>query len=85
MNTAPTTCATPAARSGPGLSRRQLLGATLLAVGLPALAACGRKPPKAQAVAPGATVPYDGISLLSYSGIHKQIIYIFQTNFSVIY
>ena len=75
MNTAPTTCATPAARSGPGLSRRQLLGATLLAVGLPALAACGRKPPKAQAVAPGATVLALGDSLTSGVGASTDTAY----------
>ena len=75
MNTMPITCRTPAPHSIPALSRRQLLGATLLAVGLPALAACGRKPPKAQAVAPGATVLALGDSLTSGVGASADTAY----------
>ena len=37
-----------------GLNRRRLLGASLVAT--LSMVACGRKPPRAQAVPPGATV-----------------------------
>lgn len=72
-STAPTTRAAPAPH--PYLARRQLLGATLLAAGLPALVACGRKLPKAQAIAAGAGVLALGDSLTSGVGASPDAAY----------
>ena len=54
-------------------SRRYLLVGALVANVLPALVACGRKPPKAQAVATGATVlALIGAGLLAAWGLRSQ-------------
>lgn len=56
-------------------SRRYLLVGALVASVLPALVACGRKPPKAQAVAAGATVLALGDSLTSGVGASADTAY----------
>ena len=56
-------------------SRRHLLVGALVASVLPALVACGRKPPKAQAVAAGATVLALGDSLTSGVGASADTAY----------
>lgn len=56
-------------------SRRQLLGVALVSGVLPALVACGRKPPRSQAVAAGATVLALGDSLTSGVGASPDTAY----------
>ena len=56
-----------------GLNRRRLLGASLVAT--LGLVACGRKPPRAQAVPPGATVLALGDSLTSGVGASADTAY----------
>ena len=56
-----------------GLNRRRLLGASLVAT--LSMVACGRKPPRAQAVPPGATVLALGDSLTSGVGASADTAY----------
>lgn len=57
------------------LARRRILAAGLLTAALVPLAGCGRKPPRAQAIPPGATVLALGDSLTSGVGASSETAY----------
>ena len=61
--------------SAPSPQRRRWLAASLLAVALAPLTACGRKTPRAQAVPAGATVLALGDSLTSGVGASSDTAY----------
>ena len=62
-------------RTAQALVRRRILAAGLLTAALVPLAGCGRKPPRAQAIPPGATVLALGDSLTSGVGASAETAY----------
>lgn len=62
-------------RTAQTLARRRILAAGLLTAALVPLAGCGRKPPRAQAIPPGATVLALGDSLTSGVGASAETAY----------
>jgi len=62
-------------RTAQALVRRRILAAGMLTAALVPLAGCGRKPPRAQAIPPGATVLALGDSLTSGVGASAETAY----------